>query len=132
MLHAAPTGRASACHVDVDTEREEGKKIHASPHRHQHLQLPLSLSQQRSRVPSIHPSRVVPIMALVPSTERQRGPVLLEISRPEDSMTKRRASPVVHRTHGVAMDGGRIYEEAGRHHDKMRRDREGVKDEGGR
>jgi hypothetical protein len=56
-------------------------------------------------------------------------------SRRDDSMTNRRASPVVHCTHGVPdvpMDGGRIYEEAGRHHDKMRRDREGVKDEGGR
>jgi hypothetical protein len=111
MLHAAPTRRASACYVDVDTEREEGGKILTSPHRHQHLQLPPSLSQQRSRVPSI----VLPTMAMVPRTRSRRGPALPDISRREDSMTKRRASPIVHRTHGVPdvpMDGGRIYEGA--------------------
>ncbi|KAJ7921912.1 hypothetical protein B0H13DRAFT_2413778 [Mycena leptocephala] len=134
-LHAAPTRRASASHVDVDREREEGKKTLTSPRRHQYLQLPPSLSQQRSRVPSIQSSRAVPTMAMVPRTGSPRGPALPDISRREDSMTKRIASPVVHRPHSVpdvAMDGGRIYEGAGQHHDKIRRDREGVKDEGGR
>jgi hypothetical protein len=124
-LHAAPTGRASACHVDVDTEREEGKKKLASATASEPIPAAITCT--------IHPS--VPTMAMVPRTGSRRGPGLPDISRRGDSMTKRRASPVVHRTHGVpdvAMDGGRIYEGAGQHHDKMRRDREGVKDEGGR
>ncbi|KAJ7826952.1 hypothetical protein B0H13DRAFT_1917900 [Mycena leptocephala] len=119
-LHAAPTGESvsMSCGCGHRTRgREENTRLcnclRAYP------------SSDHVCHPSIHPSCAVPTMAMVPRKGSRRGPGLPDISRREDSMTKRRASPVVHRTHGVpdvAMDGGRIYEGEGQHHDKMRRE----------